>query len=313
MNSYSNFLLVFCMFWLLSGVFFVANSAAQDIRPGCDPEYMDALEAKSWLLAQRRITQNKNLILKPDSVLEYSCFDQYINFLVTNQEGRRFSENFPVYANWGVVDGITVSSLDTALDEIVIQPLTAYIDTNFPHTFLGGRVEEDPETFLVAGDYSCETMSFVWQAARCTNFMDAGTEERDALDGFYDFPFYVTNDPRRFPEDFPACEPDDRIEAAIIEAYRGEGQDGEHGEEWHQFVLEVDNDPVPAIEGTGDVLYEEDPILVEEILDIALPGACADSAVIPTGVYIEIPGQSDFEEFFCSMPSCSYDGGECIE
>src|SRR5437016_4882806 len=41
----------------------------------CDPEYMDALEARAYLEAQREVAQNQNYILKPDSVLEYTCFD----------------------------------------------------------------------------------------------------------------------------------------------------------------------------------------------------------------------------------------------
>ena len=40
----------------------------------CDPEYMDALEARAYMEAQREIAQNKNLIFKPDSLLDYPCF-----------------------------------------------------------------------------------------------------------------------------------------------------------------------------------------------------------------------------------------------
>ena len=64
--------------------FSVSLSAyAQPVSP-CDPQYMDALEARAWLEAEREISQNKNLIYKPDSVLEYTCFAGFLNEAASN-------------------------------------------------------------------------------------------------------------------------------------------------------------------------------------------------------------------------------------
>ena len=50
-----------------------------DERNTCDPEFFDVMSNRAWLEAQREITQNANLITKPDSVLSLSCFNQFLN------------------------------------------------------------------------------------------------------------------------------------------------------------------------------------------------------------------------------------------
>ncbi len=67
------------------------SSHAQFAASPCDPNYYKSLEARAWLEAQREITQNQNLILKPDSVLEYTCFDKHLGVLAA-QAPSLFSE-----------------------------------------------------------------------------------------------------------------------------------------------------------------------------------------------------------------------------
>ena len=60
---------------VFSGVFFAAllcSSISYAQNSPCDPDYYESLEARAWLEAQREITQNQNLIYKPDSALEYT-------------------------------------------------------------------------------------------------------------------------------------------------------------------------------------------------------------------------------------------------
>ena len=40
-------------------------------RNTCDPDFLEVMEARAWEEAQREITQNANIIARPDSVL--SC------------------------------------------------------------------------------------------------------------------------------------------------------------------------------------------------------------------------------------------------
>jgi hypothetical protein len=47
----------------------------------CDPQFMDAIEARGYIEAQRQIEQNNNYILQQDSVLEYTCFDRLLGNL----------------------------------------------------------------------------------------------------------------------------------------------------------------------------------------------------------------------------------------
>lgn len=48
-------------------------------RNTCDPAFYDVLSNRAWQEAQREITQTKNLIARPDSVLSLSCFNQFLN------------------------------------------------------------------------------------------------------------------------------------------------------------------------------------------------------------------------------------------
>jgi hypothetical protein len=179
------------------------NTACAQPTTPCDPEYMDALEARAWLEAQREVAQNQNLIVKPDSVLEYTCFDLFLNE-IAGDAATMFSET----TRWGPIPGLDATSQDLALQGLISTGLVAYITSNFPHTYLGGRATADGaiQGTVSGGDYACDQMATVWQEAKCLNMFD----EAD-FDGFYDFQWYSTNDPRQLPGggDFVACTPPD--------------------------------------------------------------------------------------------------------
>ncbi len=50
-----------------------------DERLTCDPDFWDVLADRAWEEGQREITQNNNLIARPDSVLSISCFDSFLD------------------------------------------------------------------------------------------------------------------------------------------------------------------------------------------------------------------------------------------
>lgn len=140
----------------------------------CDPEYMKSLNARAWLEAQREITQNQNLIVKPDSVLEYSCFDSHLNHL-EDAASNLFSEDS---SRWGTAAGnmgSALSSLQTANSN--------YIDSNFDHDFVGGRKNVTVNSGNTT--YECDAMFKVWQEAKCMNFLDKGH------DGFFTLTQYA--------------------------------------------------------------------------------------------------------------------------
>lgn len=186
-----------------------ASAGAAAPPTPCDPQYMDALEARAWLEAQREISQNQNLIVKPDSVLEYTCFDRFL-WEIADDAVNQFSET----TRWGTIPGLESTTQDSALGRLILEGLTSYIQENFPHTFLGGRSTEDsimttnpqaPSGYT----YTCNRMRVVWEAAKCLNFFDrtTGTSATQNHDGFYDFRWYNTNDPRQLPtgSNFAAC------------------------------------------------------------------------------------------------------------
>lgn len=124
--------------------------AADDLpATACDPEYMDALESRAWLEAQREITQNQNLISKPDSVLEYTCFNRFLNQMshgfnvisqATSTQPAVYDRLFSETGHWGAVTGINSRSTDDTLENVVRTTMNAYLTRNFQHNFLGDRL-----------------------------------------------------------------------------------------------------------------------------------------------------------------------------
>ncbi len=52
-----------------------------DERNTCSPDFWHVMNNRAWQEAQREITQNNNLIPRPDSVLSLSCFDEWLDNL----------------------------------------------------------------------------------------------------------------------------------------------------------------------------------------------------------------------------------------
>ncbi len=278
------------------------SSFAQPTSP-CDPEYMDALEARAWLEAQREISQNQNFIYKPDSVLEYTCFDYFLNEAASNfDENRQFSET----DRWDDVPvGFTDFTTDEALEQVVFEPLITYLTSNFntidfnAGAYLNNRTEEEYEPQdLVDGDieYECEEMQKVWNIARCSNF---NPNEQIEFDGFYDFLYYEDDgEPRQESENWELmCEEQDpRFAQARVTAFN-EDQD----------LFDVTDENIEA-EGNG-APYLEDDIVTH--LDWILPsGDCIGT--VPTGITIQRPDLGTFDEIVCTNPGCSSNGaGGC--
>lgn len=192
----------------------------------CDGNFMDQIYGKAYLEASRDMIMSEQIIRKPDSVLEYSCFDQLIA-KTFHQAGPIFSNNTADYTSRGFAfktgdedgsvsaekptctagpcDTYTVSflapryGLDNNLFDVIITPLKEYITKNFGHTYLGGASSIDSHmnfTNIGPDSYICSEMSTVWEMAQCTDF---GEDDR-----FRSFDDLVHEDPRAFPQ---ACSP----------------------------------------------------------------------------------------------------------
>ncbi|MCB1784215.1 MAG: hypothetical protein KDI13_09490 [Alphaproteobacteria bacterium] len=238
----------------------------------CDPLYYKSLSARAWLEAEREITQNQNLILKPDSVLEYTCFDLFLRELATHASNM-LSET-SLYGS-----PMSNTSMDNALDDLVGDSLINYINANFEQTasgsydLLGGHtagmgIDHTP-TAITGGAYSCDIMRRVWQAAKCINFISDPFE-----DGFYTFQEYASaNDKRHLP---------DRCTAI--------------GGTWSTNLTTAINSPP----------WTDDP--VKTYLNNLNPSLCAASTPIPTGIKVNRPvlTPTTYDEKICIPPGCRY-------
>lgn len=56
---------------------------APDAGCTCDADFMNQIYARAWLEGQREMIKAEVLIRKPDSILEYTCFNQFVDLAVT--------------------------------------------------------------------------------------------------------------------------------------------------------------------------------------------------------------------------------------
>ena len=254
----------------------------------CDPEYYESLRSRAWLEAQREITQNQNLIAKPDSVLEYTCFDEHLNHMAMIAENNLFLSQTD---RWGRPPG----NMENALS-LLTRVIRRYQSSNFNHRLLGGRYrgpdEPDPDHpsyhvfsgSMSPGSYACNTMNRVWEVAKCMDFIDSSEH-----DGFFSFEDYANNPDRRFLA--PACTHTAPFEENINRAYM------DAGTPWTE-------DPIDTY---FNLIYPEDE------------GCGDESSVLSTGLLItrttETP--NEYNEHICVVPGCYYqptgeDSGECV-
>lgn len=114
------------------------TTAAMSTSRACDADFMNQITAKATLEAQREMIVNQVHIAKPDSVLEYSCFDEKAKDLAS------------------AVDSDSVKALART-------PIESYISGNFGHSDLGGKIS--------GGSSDCYRMQMVWNAAKCANMI----------------------------------------------------------------------------------------------------------------------------------------------
>lgn len=168
----------------------------------CDGNFMNQIYAKAYMEASREVILNEQLIHKPDSVLEYTCFDQFIALTAHNagpifSEADTFDSRDVDLETADDSDTTTYSvnydddHLDTVLDTLLLDTLEDYITNNFAHTFLGGETTIDNSmnlTSIGGNSYDCSHMQTVWELAKCRDFGED--------DQFFNFTTLSTEDPR---------------------------------------------------------------------------------------------------------------------
>lgn len=266
--------IIFSVLTLIGGLFLPGEGlrAAEDSAT-CDPDFLDVMEARAWMEGKREMEVAQKFILKPDSVLEYSCYDLRVPPVGIAADDL-FSDN--IKKSSGMYDtpppnppggALTNQRLDDALKIHSLQPMAAHLQ-NYSHAFGGGSVTGITST--------CDAMYAVWNFLKCQNF--------DIAD-FRSFQDLVNEDPRTLPA---ACE------------------DNGRSEKWSLALAA--SAPPPAIPPVSGGM--ESVVNYFELLD---PAKCSGLKPILTGVMVIGPGSVPlYEEAVCSAPGCYYDGdGKC--
>lgn len=125
-------------------------------KAACSDEIWDAIDAKAKLEAHYETMYNETVVMKPDSVFEYSCY--------TKAVAKATSETLPIFSGGN-------------LNKAISTPISKWISKNFSHSYLGGRLNSSYDP--------CKVMYNVWNVAKCWNFLDDGPNaNRDAFWSF---------------------------------------------------------------------------------------------------------------------------------
>lgn len=294
----------------------ITYANAQIANSSCDPNYYASLRARAWLEAQREITQNNSIIQKPDSVLQYSCYDRYLSVIATELAQYASGDSL----RWGMFQPTVAGR---ALAGLIAEPMQRYLQSNFGVTtvagaehgyrLMGGRATTDLSSATGAINengfyqlsaitmayqgYTCDVMDRVWEASRCGNFID-----NPATDAFYTFDQYATlsSDPRSLSS--PALSPGNSSCPGPTPVIVG----GNTVNAW-EYNIGVS---VGGINGQQDRrLWTQDNVQTyfSSFIPngVTIPGGsaatCADSPIVTTGLTI-----NGTPEAVCIRPGCTY-------
>lgn len=153
-----------------------AGGAARALDPICDIDLWSKMHARANIHTHMDSVTVQNLVYKPDSVLEYTCFERFLDV---------------------AINSMTYYFIPDYTDTIIRNGVQDYIFNNFGHTFMGGRMPDAGGSAPASGsDYVCEAMSKVWEVSRCLNFAND-----DPPENFYTLTdFLNADDIRRYPE-----------------------------------------------------------------------------------------------------------------
>ncbi len=313
-------------FMSYSGSGFAQNNN-QPAETPCDPEYFKSLKSRAWLEAQREITQNQNLIFKPDSVFEYTCFDLYVNELADHAKDM-FSET----KRWGEVPGIDDKSMDRALQAVVGDALKDYVDTNFDR--IGGSNNQnvggegwDHDIGKITGDGSGgapqkqgETYDLL--GGRLNK---PGQQNNSGGGGIGGSSSSGNNNNRDLnPRNEYNCNIMQAVweEAKCMDFIHNNQNDG-----FYTFEEYRDSDDKRFLPRRCEKVPQWDPSIkaatvngeppdgtpwkedeAESLLEKLDPQKCAQSQPIPTGVKVHRAEQTpkDYDEYVCVIPGCYY-------
>lgn len=157
------------------------TTAHRSTSRACDADFMNQITAKATLEAQREMMVNQSHIVKPDSVLEYSCF---------NEQALK-----------------SAVALDNPYVPILaMEPVANFINKNFNHGYTGGKIPAGTlASEFGSSSQNCNYMQAVWAKAKCANA---------STDGFLSFEELISTDPRTLPT---SCSGSDEMSQEVLD------------------------------------------------------------------------------------------------
>lgn len=270
---------------LAIGTMWAAGAIAADGVPAsCDTDVYDMMKVQAHVEGQRELESAERLILKSDSTLEYSCFEQLAT--TWGAKAGPFSDNG---------GGTPSGNLSNAVKDLVIDPIDPYLQ-NFGHLFLGGTFTTEGGTYvtgLEGGTGICNPHHWIWLLAKCTNVAWDPTKNDDP---FHFFPLskLVDHDVRDMPLACTGTLKTNRdtqlnTEHTLLESFPDSTKNPPFG---------VDNASKVTGKNSGD-LY------TKRLSECGTP--------VKTGVKVKplSGGGAVVDDAVCIAPGCSYNGGGC--
>jgi len=291
----------------VTGDYAVNNNENADKTGGaetCDGDFMNQIYARAFMEAQRDVMMAETYIRKPDSTLEYTCFDRILNHAAQSAPPM-FSENlawdgrtvplniaFTAAGNPTSIDisvSMGVGHIIPNMQSVVADAMTEYLQ-NFTHAFLGGTggMDSSMSTSVSSASYTCTSMDAIWMIARCQNFPVAS-------DLFYTFTELAASDPRQFPAPGACASPitTELITTAANPAPAFDTATFDALDIYSDTLLPAPSDAEcldPIGTGTQSVIYE------------FVAGAA--TAANPSGITRQ---GIEFDEMVCINPGCYFD------
>lgn len=290
----------------------------------CDADFMNQIYAKAFIEAERETVINNSIIIKPDSVLEYSCYDQ-IAARVATDAGPLFSEQNwtpnsvpnPNSGNISISVNMGATRLDDSIERLVLESLDTYANNSpngaFFNDFLGGAAAGDNNTFstTVAGVGSvCDFMYNMHYIAKCDDFaLNAPfiTFEDFGGTGILNLTNPVTDTRTLPPAPFPQCPAGHQITPALINLAKNYDP-ANPNQVWPYVAFDPVNayldlmlSPRPASASGRPAITCQDPIPTGVMVNYVEYGQdLAGNQIIVTPPY-------QYEDKVCPNPGCYFD------
>ncbi len=152
------------------------NASKNGENEACDADFMNQIYARAFIESEREVSIAAQDVVKPDSVLAYSCFHKNAKAAVSDANPM-FSAKSPKAVS---ATGTYNSAVKSAVD--------SYLSNNFSSDFVGGGTGEN----YSASSSVCDYISTVQFLSQCGNFDTIGPQ-------FYDFDTLASQDIRLIP------------------------------------------------------------------------------------------------------------------